>query len=262
MMSLQALIVRLKSWPARLCDPAFRPELIRRLKRQAANVVGQNKSAISSSEWCAHHAVTLEQALQDLSIPEIEFPPEVVAALQEAEMRVKNHLQRHYIGPANLNLLYALCRYKKPKKVLETGVAHGWSSLIILLALEGQGLLISNDLPPTYSFDEDYVGVAVPEGVRYNWILHRSADREGLSRIASEGHRFDLAHYDSDKTYDGRIFGYHQIWDLLEPGGILISDDIVDNHAFKDFCAKQNLNPVIIRDSHNDKYEGLVIKAS
>ena len=42
-------------------------------------------------------------------------------------------------GAANVELLYDLVRLLRPDRVLETGVALGWSSLAILLAFESLG---------------------------------------------------------------------------------------------------------------------------
>jgi len=262
-MAVSYLAEKLHSWGRRIHDPAFRPELVRRLKRQALRLIGQDKSTVRADLWCQEKAISTQEALMALGYESVAFPnSDIQPVLDDAESRVQKHLQKHYIGPANLELLYTICVQKKPMSVLETGVAHGWSSLIILLALQNRkgAKLISNDLPPTYSFAEDYVGIAVPENLRRQWDLRRAADHEGLTKIKQEGHRFQLAHYDSDKTYHGRLFGYDIIWTMLEPGGILISDDIVDNHAFKDFCAMNDLDPLVIWDQAHEKYEGLVVK--
>lgn len=259
-MSLPYLMEKLKSWAGRVGDPAFRPELGRRFVRNGAELLGLDKSTIPSTAWCAVRAVSLDEAYTRMGLEKAPFPPDVQMALREAEIRVQNHLQKRPIGPANLELLYTLCLHLKPDMVVETGVAHGWSSLIFLLALEGNGRLVSNDLPPTSSFNEDYIGIAVPEGLRVRWDLRRAADREGLAAIAAEGCRFQLAHYDSDKTYGGRIWGYNALWDMLEPGGILVSDDIGDNHAFADFCASKALEPVVIADPERGKYQGVLAK--
>lgn len=197
-MSASLLFEKVQSWSRRIGDPAFRPELGRRLKRCITGLLGPNANETSSVDWCRDHALALPDALEKLGIERLDFPDDATKTqIEKSEAVVKEHLQKHYIGPANLELLYTLCRHYKPEKVLETGVAHGWSSLIILLAMQDQKdfQLISNDLPPTYSYDEDYVGIAVPNELRSDrWILHRSADREGLTKIQGEGYSFDLVH--------------------------------------------------------------------
>ncbi len=54
------------------------------------------------------------------------------------------------------------------------------------------------------------------------------ADREGLPRALREAAPVDLAHYDSDKSPQGRAFAYAAIWQALREGGILVSDDVGD----------------------------------
>ncbi len=52
-------------------------------------------------------------------------------------------------GEGAITFIYHLVKNSKAKKLLETGVAYGWSSLAILLAIkdEENAFLISNDMP-------------------------------------------------------------------------------------------------------------------
>ena len=52
-------------------------------------------------------------------------------------------------GASHIHLLYDCVRLSKAKKVIETGVAYGWSSLAILkaLSLTKNGKLFSVDMP-------------------------------------------------------------------------------------------------------------------
>ena len=67
-----------------------------------------------------------------------------------------------------------------------------------------------------------------------------------------------LCHYDSDKSYTGRIFAYPLLWNALQKNGIFISDDIQDNIAFIEFCEQVNKKPIVIE--HLGKYVGLIKK--
>lgn len=269
-MAKDSLQYKAKSWVARMSDPAFRPELIRRAKRKISETVnivckGSDHRLKDSKDWCESRAVSIEQTLEKLGVsPETlqkweRFKNERLPA---AEERFKKNIYHRYIGPANLQVLYCACEQIGAKDALETGVAHGWSSLALLDSVkERGGHVVSNDLPATDGLNEDYIGLVVPDDLRSLWILMRGADREGLTQLKNKGKTFDLIHYDSDKTYDGRMFGYGVMYDhLLKPGGIFMSDDIDDNHAFADFCAQKGLQPIVIRDEEHGKYEGLVIK--
>ena len=50
------------------------------------------------------------------------------------------------------------------RRVIETGVAYGWSSLALLLSLKNRnGLLVSTDLPYAGLDNDPYVGCVVPD---------------------------------------------------------------------------------------------------
>src|SRR5262249_40277160 len=138
-------------------------------------------------------------------------------------------------GPGDVNLLYAAVKLSGAWRVVETGVAYGWSSLAILAALDGRdgARLVSVDMPYPKINNEAFVGIAVPERLRGRWRLIHAPDRHGLERaIAEAGGTIDLCHYDSDKSWWGRQYGFPLLWEALRPGGVFISDDVQDNMAF------------------------------
>ena len=68
----------------------------------------------------------------------------------------------------------------------------------------------------------------------------------------------DMAHYDSGKSPEGRAFGCRAIWRRLRPVGILISDDVSDNLAFKRFAEEVRRTPTVV--AWNGKYQGILIR--
>jgi predicted O-methyltransferase YrrM len=163
-------------------------------------------------------------------------------------------------GAANLDLLYDFVAELRPQRVVETGVAAGWSSLAILLGLERTGgRLWSTDLPyPYLSGEGDWVGVAVPDRLRKNWDLRSGSDRERLPEVLADAGPIDLAHYDSDKSYAGALWGYRHLWDALRPGGVLVIDDVGDHLALRDFAADVGCTPTIVRDG--TKFQGFMVR--
>lgn len=163
-------------------------------------------------------------------------------------------------GLANINLLYHLTENIKGKKIIETGVAYGWSSLAILLSLKNRddSFLISTDKPYPGMNNENYVGCVVPNELKNKWIIIKSPDRRAVPQAIKKLKEIDLCHYDSDKTYEGRSWSYPRLWKALRPGGIFISDDVGDNLAFYDFCKKIKTEPTIVRVK--DNFEGILIK--
>lgn len=102
------------------------------------------------------------------------------------------------------------------------------------------------------------VGFLIPSELKKKWILYRMPDRLILKKIFLNYGKFDLCHYDSDKTYFGRLWSYELIYKNLNKDGLLISDDINDNDAFIDFAKKIKKSFYVIKDSKN--FVGVIIK--
>ncbi|RME94825.1 MAG: class I SAM-dependent methyltransferase, partial [Bacteroidetes bacterium] len=99
----------------------------------------------------------------------------------------------------------------------------------------------------------------IPELLRKNWQLIQLPDRIGLPKaIKLLNGPLDLCHYDSDKSYAGRMWAYPRLWKALKTGGIFVSDDVGDNLGFFNFAEKIQVNPVIV--AWNDKYIGILRK--
>ncbi len=215
----------------------------------------------AATDWCKKHAVNTEEALRIImgaNVPVQRIEDSFNSEFEAAKEREKNCPVKMG-GPGDLNLLYNLCEHIQAKKVIETGVAYGWSSFSILLSIHKRnGLLCSTDMPYPKMNNDAYVGVVVPEHLRRHWNLIRLPDDKGLKIALDKIGNPDLCHYDSDKTYAGRMFGNTLLWNALRPGGIFISDDINDNMGYHDFCEKNNLKPIIVHVY--GKFVGIVVK--
>lgn len=130
---------------------------------------------------------------------------------------------------------YALVRMLKPKVVLETGVGAGVSSWTILHAMEqnGEGKLISIDLPTPNTQLLPEVGYLVPKHLRYRWEMRIGSSRRLLQRILVELGQIDIFHHDSRHSYRNQLQEYLTAWPFIRTGGILVSDD-VNNDALHD----------------------------
>jgi predicted O-methyltransferase YrrM len=100
--------------------------------------------------------------------------------------------------------------------------------------------------------------------LKSNWQIIDRADREALPMALKKLPSIDMCHYDSDKSYDGRIWAYPSLWKALRPDGVFISDDIGDNLAFHDFCNQVNQVPVIVGSTSEveTKYVGVLVKTA
>ena len=80
-----------------------------------------------------------------------------------------------------------------------------------------------------------------------------------LKKLSKNKSKYDLIHYDSDKSFDGRKKNYEIIWNMLNEHGWFVSDDISDNFAFEYFIKKFNVNKFYILKC-DKKFVGIAIK--
>ena len=243
-----------------LKNPRYIPQIIQVLKRNKNSQ--QEETRAESTNWCKEYCISQEEALKKLTgkstFKNIDrlYPDEIKLAKNTA-----SNCPIKMGGEGAISFLYHLVKEKKFKNIIETGVAYGWSSLAILLAIKDieNALLISNDMPYIKANNEDYVGCVIPENIKSKWQLQRLPDVKGIPLALNFfNHNIDLCHYDSDKSYTGRKWASPILWSSLKNGGLFVSDDINDNIAFKQFCEDVNRIPIIIE--HLGKYVGVIIK--
>ena len=237
---------------------AFASDLLFRLFRPNLDSIYYRALA---RKWAARRQTTLTSALAKLGLEHQEnnaFPASLLSSAQARVERAGAVLG----GPAALDLLFKIASNLKHGRVIETGVAFGWSSLSILEGLrqsKTNGLLVSVDMPYLKMNTEDLVGLAVPAGVYQNWILVRRPDKPGIrNAIALCGGSIDLCHFDSDKSWWGRAYAYPKLWSALITGGIFVSDDIQDNLYFAVFMRRVRATFSVIKEG--DKYVGIAVK--
>ena len=83
-------------------------------------------------------------------------------------------------------------------------------------------------------------------------------DNHGISQLLKSSSKFDLIHYDSDKSIYGRNKNYPKLWKMLNKGGIFISDDISDNMSFFNFCDDIGKKPSVVK--FKNKFQGIILK--
>lgn len=144
----------------------------------------------------------------------------------------------------------------KPNVVVETGVANGESTQIILKALDlnGNGMLYSYDV-------SDDVGGAVQKSLKYRWELRiiPKNSKKSFSQSLNKFDKIDVFIHDSSHTYKWQEFEYNVAIGKIRDGGILASDDVDMSYAFLDFVkVNQQFNKLAIFDKR--KIFGIVKK--
>nr|WP_262911667.1 class I SAM-dependent methyltransferase [Chryseobacterium sp. PS-8] len=249
----------LKTFVAYLKRPDLYPELGRKIVKNTVNRGNAFKGKEKTNSWAASKAVSQKQAVSQLFGIDIEpFQTEFAEVLKDSQKR-QDDCPIKMGGAGALELIYYSCEFTNAKNAVETGVAYGWSSLAALLSLNKRnGTLYSSDMPYLAQDGDQYVGCIVPENLKSHWKLYRFADRESLPKIFADSASFDVVHYDSDKSYNGRFWAYNELYRHLRKGGVFISDDIGDNSAYQDFCEKNNIETAVVE--YEGKYIGVFVK--
>ena len=162
-------------------------------------------------------------------------------------------------GMADIDLLYNITKKIKPKAILETGVAFGWSTLAFSLSKEKNTKIVSIDLPYPYKDSKNYVAGALTSEMKSIVKFHFGIDTDILKKLNKNKKKFNLIHYDSDKSLDGRKKNYEIIWNMLNKNGWFVSDDISDNSAFEYFIKKFEIRNFYILQC-DGKFVGVAIK--
>lgn len=218
----------------------------------------------AAGDWAASNTTSLDRVLRAVGY-ENEILDVSTLIGKERYSRAEERIGKCPVtmgGPGDLRLLFYCCEAANATRVVETGVAYGWSSLAILSSLSRRSgaRLTSVDMPYPKRGNERWVGVAVPPELSAHWHLIRLPDQNGLRQaLQRQDGPIDVCHYDSDKSYYGRMWAYPQLWDALRPGGVFISDDVQNNFAFKEFVEERGA-PFFIVESQG-KYVGIILKA-
>ena len=241
-----------------------KPQYIAQIKQvlKRKNFEQKENTAEEAIIWCKLNVITQKEALLKLNVETkfVELKDLFPKKIDYAQEKM-NNCPVQMGGEGAISFLYHLTKSINAQRIIETGVAYGWSSLAILLAIKdnSSAKLVSNDMPYIKMNNDNYVGCVIPEELKQNWILQRLPDVNGIPKaIKYFNGKIDLCHYDSDKSYTGRMFAYPLLWEALIDGGLFVSDDIQDNIAFIEFCNQIKKEPIVIE--HLGKYVGVIKK--
>lgn len=142
-------------------------------------------------------------------------------------------------GDVRLALLaWRVTRHLRPGVAVETGVARGLTTRVLLEAMDrnGSGELWSIDLPPLIERGlSAETAVAVTPDLRRRWTLLTGSSRRRLPELLRRLPRVDLFVHDSMHTTRNLRFELESVWPALSPGGAVLIDDVERNRATADF---------------------------
>ena len=155
-------------------------------------------------------------------------------------------------GPRLQALVARLVEDYSPSVVVETGVAHGRLTRIILGEFEKRAKGSLDPLaekPVLHSVDIDPRTKHPDLASNPHWAFHLVGKGKDLESVFRAIGHCDLFIHDSDHSYENQAKEYALAWESLRVGGFLVSDDINWSNAFLDFCASRGLSPVILSDA-------------
>jgi len=158
-------------------------------------------------------------------------------------------------GAQLFSLLYCITYTRKPKIIVETGVANGISTNAIMKALAAvkcDGALYSFDVLPQTS--EAYTG----NGQWYFHLLPKRKTSKSLVEAVSNISKVDIWLHDSDHGYRWQKFEYLLALKRLKSNGILISDDVDASPAWGELAKTHFRKSYILYDSR--KFVGIALK--
>lgn len=150
------------------------------------------------------------------------------------------------IESASSMIVYGLTRLLKPQVIVETGVANGHSSFLLLKAIEmnGDGHLHSVDVGKN-------VGGLIDTGERANWYLHvlnpRNA-RSELTHVLDSIGDVEMFIHDSDHRYSWQKIELELAAQVLNERGIIACDDADASFAFVDFARRHGKRSLLLID--------------
>ena len=167
----------------------------------------------------------------------------------------------------------SLCRaawcvtlHTRPEVVIETGVAHGVTSRIVLEALRQNdfGHLWSIDLP--FPFDHRLhgeTGAVVTEACRSRWSYLEGSSRQRLPPLVAEVGHVEMFIHDSLHTAENTMFEMEQADSVMPVGGIMLVDDIDSHGGFATFASQHpGYQAIVCPSADRTGMFGIAIKSA
>lgn len=214
-----------------------------------------------ANEWATKNCEDFDRFAKNINRKIYEESLNFKTYLDDYSKKKLENININLGGGGFYQLLYFITRIKKPKIIIETGVAAGYSSQTFLSAIDvnGFGKLYSSDFPYfRIKNPEQYIGYLVEERFKNNWFLSIQGDQFALPQFSKIVNKIDIFHYDSDKSYNGQKNAIKNLKNNIDDETIIIIDDIQDNLFFKNFKKNTNLNFKVF--NFKNKFIGILFK--
>jgi hypothetical protein len=129
----------------------------------------------------------------------------------------------------------------QPEGVVETGVAHGVSSRVVLEGLNrnDRGHLWSIDIAnPINHSVHGTTGAAVTDDCRPRWTYVEGESQKVMPSVVAKAGRVELFIHDSLHTFKNTLFEMEQAATAMPAGGVMLIDDIRSHDGFTTFARR------------------------
>ena len=182
----------------------------------------------------------IPEALDHYAVQHSEDEPKLLQALtRETYQKVlqPRMLSGHYQG----RLLSIISKLTRPKTILELGTFTGYSALCLAEGMQKDGELHTIDVnEELVAFQRRYFDQS-----EYSHQIHQHLG-PALEIIPKLKLSFDLVFMDADKP--NYINYFHQIIDKLNPGGVILSDNVLWSGKVIEPLDKNDLSTKIVLD--------------
>lgn len=217
----------------------------------------------SSIKWAKKQTnQTIDELMQKIDFKLYLKSKKECKILRNDAEKILSNINENLSGGAAFELLYFLTKKRKPKIIVETGVAAGWSTLAFLRASKYNKNveIFSSDFPLFRNNNPvKNIGILTKNETNLKKLnLFIEGDEKNLALISKKlkNKKIDLFHYDSDKSYSGRNFSLKILKQYFSDSVIIIFDDINNNLHFKDFVKNNNLKYNVVK--HKRGFIGIV----
>jgi predicted O-methyltransferase YrrM len=132
------------------------------------------------------------------------------------------------VTPETAAVLYDFVRLMKPGRTLETGMAHGKSTLSICQAHRANGAGCHIAIDPWQETKFNSRGLANIERANLKDLLrfYQAPSDEVLPQLHKQGERIDFAFIDGNHRFQYTLLDFFYIDKMLKPGGHIAFDDL------------------------------------
>ena len=182
----------------------------------------------------------IPEALDQYTVQHSEDEPELLQALtRETYQKVlqPRMLSGHYQG----RVLSIISKLIRPKTILELGTFTGYSALCLAEGLQKDGEIHTIDInDELVAFQRRYFNQS-----EYGAQIHQHLG-PALEIIPKLNLTFDLVFMDADKP--NYINYFHKIIDKLNPGGVILSDNVLWSGKVIEPLDKNDISTKIVLD--------------